>query len=200
MNRLAVALLALAAAPSAFAAKYNVDQSHSSANFVVRHLMVSKVHGRFKTLSGTIDFDEKAPEKTSIELTIDANSIDTDDAKRDGHLKSADFFDTAQFPTITFKSKKVTPNGEGKYSVVGDLTMHGTTKEVTLNAEGFEVGQATPWGTIRRGGTATGTVNRRDFGVNWQKTLDKGGVMVGDEVTLTVDIEAETKPEKAAAN
>jgi polyisoprenoid-binding protein YceI len=192
-----IALAALLAAPAAFAATYQIDPAHSSANFSVKHMMVSNVNGHFKTVKGTVDFDEKNPEAAKVDVVIDAASIDTNDPKRDGHLKSADFFDVANHPQITFKSKKVTSNGAGKYAIVGDLTIRGQTKEVTLDAEGFDHAQATPWGTTRRGGTATTKINRKDFGVSWQKSLDKGGVMVGDEVKLTLEVEMEAKAAKA---
>jgi polyisoprenoid-binding protein YceI len=194
-----VALAALLLAPAAFAETYQIDPSHSQANFTVKHMMVSKVHGTFHKLSGTIDYDEKAPEKTVVNAEIDASSVSTGDAKRDGHLKTPDFFDVANHPKIIFKSKKVTSSGPGKFSVLGDLTLRGVTKEVTLDVEGFDHAQASPWGTINRGATATTKINRKDFGVSWQKDLDKGGVVVSDEVQITLEIEAVNKPEKSAA-
>jgi polyisoprenoid-binding protein YceI len=196
MIRAALALLL--ATPSAFAATYQLDPSHSSANFQVRHMMVSKVNGKFKAVKGTIEYDEKTPDATKVDAEIDASTVDTGEPKRDAHLKSADFFDVANHPTITFKSKKVTSHGPGKFTVLGDLTMRGVTKEVSLEVEGFDQVQATPWGTVRRGATATTTVNRKDYGVNWQKQLDKGGVMVSDEVKITLEIEADAKPATSA--
>ena len=201
MIRLAL-VAALLAAPAAFATPYNIDSAHSSANFTVKHMMVSKVNGHFKSVKGTVDLDEAAPESSSVNAEIDASSIDTGNAGRDGHLKSPDFFDTAKFPTITFKSKKVTSSGAGKYAVIGDLTMHGVTKEVTLDVEGFDHAQAmeTPKGTVtKRGGTGTTTINRKDFGLGWNKALDKGGVAVSDEVKVTLDLEIDAKGAEKAA-
>jgi len=184
MIRLALAA-ALLAAPSAFAAQYTIDPAHSSANFQVKHMMVSKVNGHFKTVSGTINYDEKEPEKTTIEAEIDAASVDTGDAKRDGHLKSPDFFDTANHPKINFKSTSVKAAGPGKFQVAGDLTMHGVTKPVTLEVEGFDNEVAN-----KRGATATTTINRKEFGVAWNKALDKGGVALSEDVKITLEIEA----------
>src|SRR5215470_6749202 len=141
MIRLALALLI--AAPSAFAATYQIDPSHSSANFQVKHLMVSKVNGKFKDVKGTIEYDEKTPEATKVDAEIDASTVDTGDAKRDGHLKSPDFFDVANHPKITFHGKKVTSHGPGKFTVLGDLTLRGVTKEVALEVEGFDHEQPT---------------------------------------------------------
>ena len=187
-----IALAALLAAPAAFAAEYHVDPSHASAGFYVKHMMVSKVHGALNIKSGTIEYDEKAPEKTTVEVTIDAASIKTGDDKRDGHLKSPDFFDVAKFPTITFKSTKVESAGEGKLKVTGNLTMHGVTKPITLDVEGPTAAVKSPWGNMVRAVSATGTVNREEFGLSWNKALEAGGVVVGKEVTL--DLNAEISP------
>ncbi len=184
MIRLALAA-ALLAAPAAFAAQYTIDPAHSSANFQVKHMMVSKVNGHFKSVNGTINLDEAAPEKSSVNAEIDATSIETGDEKRDGHLKSPDFFDVANHPKITFKSTSVKAEGAGKYAVSGDLTMRGVTKPVVLQVEGFDTEVAN-----KRGGTATTTINRKDFGVSWNKSLDKGGVALSEEVKITLEIEA----------
>jgi polyisoprenoid-binding protein YceI len=193
-----IALAALLAAPAAFATQYQIDPVHSRAGFAIKHMMVSKVNGQFKSVKGTVDLDEGKPENTRIDAEIDASTIDTGDAKRDGHLKTPDFFDVANHPKITFKSKKVTSAGPGKYKVDGDLTIRGVTKPVTLDVEGFDQAINTPWGTVKRGGTATTTVNRKDFGVSWQQNLDKGGVVLGDDVKINLDIEMDAKPEKKA--
>ena len=199
MNRIAIAIAALLAAPAAFAAPYTIDPSHSQAGFAVKHMMVSKVNGHFRSVKGTVDYDEAKPEATQIDAEIDATTVDTNDAKRDGHLKSPDFFDVANHPKITFKSKKVKASGPGKFSVAGDLTIRGVTKEVTLDVEGFDQALATPWGTVKRGGSATTTISRKDFGLVWQKALDKGGVVLGDEVKVTLDLEIDAKGDKPAA-
>ena len=194
-----LALAALLAAPAAFAATYNIDAAHSSANFTIKHMMVSKVNGHFKSVKGSVDFDEARPDATAVNAEIDASSIDTNDAKRDGHLKTPDFFDVAKYPTITFKSTKVTSTGANKFSVLGDLTLHGVTKEVTLDVEGFDQALNTPWGTVKRGGTASTTIRRKDFGLIWQKQLDKGGVMLGDDVKIVIDLEMDAKGAEKAA-
>lgn len=193
-----IALAALLAAPAAFATQYQIDPVHSHAGFTIKHMMVSKVNGQFKSVKGTVDLDDNKPENTKIDAEIDATAIDTGDAKRDGHLKSPDFFDVANHPKITFKSKKVTSAGPGKYKVDGDLTIRGVTKPVTLDVEGFDQAINTPWGTVKRGGTATTTINRKDFGVSWQQNLDKGGVVLSDDVKISLDVEIDAKPEKAA--
>lgn len=188
----------LLAAGRADAAAWDIDSGHSSAQFSVRHLMVSNVRGEFGKVSGTVDYDAKDPGKAKVEATIDAGTISTRDEKRDGHLKSPDFFDVAKFPTITFKSKRVQSAGAGKVKLVGDLTIHGVTKEVTLDVEGPSAEMKDPWGNVKAGATATTKINRKDFGLTWNKSLDGGGVVVGDEVTITIDVELLKKADKAA--
>lgn len=175
--------------PAVGQSTYDIDPSHSSAQFSVRHLMLSNVKGEFTELSGFITYDPKNLSASRIEATIDANTISTRDAKRDEHLKSADFFDTAQYPTLTFKSTQFR-NANGRLLVTGDLTMHGVTRQVTLDVEGAGVEVKDPWGQTRIGATATTKINRKDWGITWNKGLDSGGVMVGDEITITLDIEA----------
>lgn len=191
-------------ATSAFATTYKLDASHSSANFSVRHL-VSKVTGSFKEIDGEFNFDEKAPEKTTGKFTAKADSIDTQNSKRDDHLKSEDFFDAKKFPTLTVEIKKFTKAGK-KFKAVTDFTMHGVTKPVTFDVD--YGGTAEFMGQHRAGFTATGVVNRKDFGINWNKALDKGGMVLGDEVNLTLNVEAmeakgdakaDAKAEKAPA-
>ncbi len=167
---------------------YEIDSTHSSAHFSVRHLMVSNVRGEFTKVSGTVNFDPEKPETSTVEATIDANSISTRDAQRDGHLKSADFLDTEKFPTITFRSKKVelAPGG-GK--VTGDLTIHGTTREVTLDVEGPSPEMKDPWGKQRVGASASTKISRKEFGLVWNAALETGGVMIGDEVKINIDVE-----------
>ena len=184
-------------AGAAQASSWEIDGSHSSAQFAVRHLMVSNVRGEFGKVTGTVNFDEKDPSKSTVQATIDATTINTRDEKRDGHLKSPDFFDVAKFPTLSFKSKKVAAAGAGKFKVTGDLTIHGVTKEVVLDVEGPAPEKKDPWGNVKSGATATTKINRKDFGLTWNKSLDGGGVVVGDEVSITLDVEL-LKKDKAA--
>ena len=191
MNRMTrIAALAVAIAPAlAFgqAATWNIDASHTRTGFSVKHLVISDVKGEFAKTEGKAQIDEADLSKSSVEVTIDAASVDTRDAKRDNHLKSADFFDVAKFPTITFKSTKVEAGKDGALTVTGDLTMHGVTKPVTL--EGSITKAITdPWGNTRRGASFTGKLDRKAWGISWSKVADVGAV-AGDEVKL--DIQAE---------
>ena len=194
-----VAAAALVVPSLAFGATYEIDASHSSAQFAVKHMMVSTVRGEFGKMSGKVVLDEKNPAKSTVEATIDATTINTRDEKRDGHLKSPDFFDVAKYPTITFKSTEVKANGKGKYTVKGNLTMHGVTKPVVLAVESPETEAKDPWGNVKRGATATTTLNRKDFGLNWNQALETGGVLVGEEVKVTLDLELNKATEKAAS-
>lgn len=171
------------------ASTWDVDSAHTSAEFAVRHLMVSTVRGTLGKVTGTLNLDEQDVTKSSVEATVDATTIDTREPKRDGHLKSPDFFDVAKYPTITFKSKKVTVAADKKYQVTGDLTLHGVTKEVVLDVEGSPVGFKDPMGNMKLGGVAHTKLNRQDFGIKWNKALDGGGVVVGDDVDVTIDVE-----------
>ena len=191
MNRTTrITALALAIAPAlAFGqvATWNIDGSHTRTGFSVKHLVISDVKGEFAKTEGKAQIDEADLSKSSVEVTIDAASVDTRDAKRDNHLKSADFFDVAKFPTITFKSTKVEAGKDGALTVTGDLTMHGVTKPVTL--EGSITKAITdPWGNTRRGASFTGKLDRKAWGISWSKVADVGAV-AGDEVKL--DIQAE---------
>jgi polyisoprenoid-binding protein YceI len=167
---------------------YDIDPTHTTAQFKVRHLMISNVKGEFTRVSGTVDLDTDNPSASSINVTIDAASISTRDEQRDGHLKSADFLDVAKYPSITFKSKEVAATGEG-YEVVGDLTIHGVTGEVALDVEDMTPEAKDPWGGVRRGATATTTIDRKDFGMKWNAVLEAGGLMVGDDVHISIDVE-----------
>ncbi len=167
--------------------KWNIDPSHSTAEFTVRHLMITNVKGRFGKLEGSVNYDPERPEATTIEATIDATSIDTRDEKRDAHLRSADFFDVEKNPTLTFKSKRVKKTDDG-FEAVGDLTMHGITKEVTLEVEGPSEVTKDPWGNQRIGASATTKVNRKDWGLNWNAALETGGVLVGEQVKITLEV------------
>lgn len=187
----------------AFAGTYAIDEAHSSAQFSVKHMMVANVKGEFTKLSGSAVLDDKNPKKNKIDATIDASTINTRNEKRDGHLKSPDFFDTAKHPTITFKSTEVKKVGEGKYEAKGNLTMRGVTKAVVLEVEAPATEIKDPYGNVKRGATATTTINRKDFGLNWNAALETGGVVVGDEVKVTIDVELNrtdvVQPAKAKA-
>jgi len=184
-----VAVLALALAAAASAATYTIDPVHSSVGFKVRHLMVSNVRGSFGDFAGSFVWEEGKPETWSVEATIQMTSIDTGNAKRDDHLRSSDFFDVATFPTMTFKSTQVTAKDDGTYSLVGDLTLRGVTKAVTLDLE--FIGQvADPQGNVRVGFMATGAIDRQDFGVSYSTVMDNGGLAVGNEVQIELEIEA----------
>jgi polyisoprenoid-binding protein YceI len=196
LNALAVAL-ALPSAALAAPTNWSIDPSHSSTGFAVKHLVVSTVRGQFTKTGGTLRLDDADLARSSVEATIDAASIDTREPKRDEHLRSPDFFDTAKYPTITFKSTKVARAGKGQLRVTGDLTLHGVTKPVTLDvAASAEVKGM--FGETRRGFSGTVKINRKDFGLTWGKVLEAGPV-VGDEVTITLDIEAVKEPPKQAA-
>jgi polyisoprenoid-binding protein YceI len=173
----------------ASAATWNVDPDHSNIGFKVRHLMVSNVKGHFDKHSGVVTIDDKDIAKSKVEVSIDTASINTNVQKRDDHLRSADFFDVATYPTMTFVSKKVAIAGKDKLKVTGDLTLHGITKEVVLDVEGPTAEIKDPWGVIRRGAVASTKINRKDFGVVWNKALEAGGVVVGDEVNITLEVE-----------
>lgn len=192
MNRITsffTVLLLLVAPSLSLAALWNIDPDHSSIQFKVRHLMVANVKGSFTKLQGTADIDEQNLSKSKVEVTIDTASINTGVAKRDDHLRSPDFFDVAKFPTMTFTSRRVEPGPPGTLKVIGDLTLHGVTREVTLNVEGPTAAIKDPWGLQRRGVTATATINRKDFGLTYNKVLETGGVAVGEEVAITLDVE-----------
>jgi polyisoprenoid-binding protein YceI len=189
--------VATAFAPAA-ADTWQLDATHSSAQFSVTHNMVSTVRGEFGKMSGTIDYDGSSVGSIKVDVTIDASSINTRNEKRDGHLKSPDFFDVAQYPTLTFKSKKAVANAGGGFKLVGDLTMHGVTKEVTLEGTGPSKIVKGGRGESRVGASATTTINRQDFGVKWNANLDAGGVVVSDNVAITIDIEAILPPPAAA--
>ncbi len=185
---LAVGLM-LIAPRLASAATWNIDPDHSSVGFSIRHLMVSNVKGNFDRFSGTVDLDDKNITASKVSATIDASSIDTRVQKRDDHLRSPDFFDVAKYPEITFASKRWSRAANGKLKVSGDLTMHGVTRTVVLNVAPFSKETRDPWGNTRRGTTATATINRKDFGIDWNKGLDTGGLMIGDQVEITLEIE-----------
>jgi len=171
------------------AATWQIDPDHSSLQFKVRHLTVSNVKGDFSKAKGVVTIDDQDITKLTVELTIDAASVNTGHAKRDEHLRGPDFFDVTQYPTITFVSKKATKAGMNKLKVIGNLTIHGTTKEITVDVEGPTPEVKDPWGNFRRGATATASINRRDFGLTWNKVLDSGGLVVGEEVNIYIEVE-----------
>jgi polyisoprenoid-binding protein YceI len=167
---------------------FEIDRSHSEVDFQVRHLL-SKVRGRFNDFSGAIEFDHEQPERSRVDVTIQAASIDTGEPDRDKHLRSADFFGVETFPTLTFVSTSVTPRGDNRYDVAGNLTIHGVTQSIVLPAT--FLGAATdPWGNTKLGFEAELTLNRKDFGLTWNAALETGGFLVGDEVKVTLSIQA----------
>jgi polyisoprenoid-binding protein YceI len=168
---------------------YQIDPAHSSAQFKVRHMMIANVKGEFDKVSGTVNFDPANPSASTVEAIIDVASISTRDEQRDAHLKSPDFFDVEKFPTITFKSKKVTATGGDSFTVVGDLTIHGVTKVVDLKVEELTEETKDPWGNLRRGASAKTRIHRKDFGMSFNMALEAGGFLVGEEVDLTIDVE-----------
>jgi polyisoprenoid-binding protein YceI len=189
-NVLALAAVLIFGSASAFAqtGAWNLDRSHSAIKFNVSHMVISDVDGKFgefdvKVLSDKEDFSD-----AKIEVSIKTASINTDDAKRDEHLRSADFFDAATHPAITFKSKKMTKTGNGTYKLTGDFTMRGVTKTVDLDVK-FNGQTKSPWGTTVAGFKITGKVNRKEYGVSWSKMLDNGGAVVGDEVQIAANVE-----------
>lgn len=199
MKRLLLTLIAVAiSAFPGFAQveTWNLDPAHSAAHFAVRHMGISTVHGAFSKLSGTVQYDPAHPEQTVIDVTIDANSVDTRVEMRDKDLRSVNFFDVEKYPTITFKSKKVEAAGPGKLNVTGDLTIHGVTKEAVLDVEGPTPPVKDPWGNTRVAANATTKINRQDFGVKWNANMDGGGVVVGDDVAITIDLEMIKKAAK----
>ena len=171
------------------AATWQIDPDHSSFQFKVRHLMVSNVKGDFTKAKGVVTIDERDIANLKLEITIDAASVNTGHAKRDEHLRNADFFDVAKHPTITFVSKRAEKAGMDRLKVIGDLTMHGVTREVTVDVEGPTQEVKDPLGNFRRGATATTKINRKEFGLTWNRVLEAGGVVVGEDVDISVEIE-----------
>ena len=194
ISRTLIALVLVSAAPLAASADtWQIDPVHTTVGFSVRHMTISTVRGQFNKVAGTITANDNDPATAVIEATIDTASIDTHSPDRDSDLKSANFLDVAKYPTMTFKSKKIEAAGPGKYNVVGDLTLHGVTKEVTLAVEATGAPIKDPWGNMRAGATATTTINRKDFGLTWNKMIEVGGAVVGDAVAVEIDVEAVKK-------
>jgi len=189
LSRLGLALLLVITPALAAAATWEIDPDHAFVEFKVKHLMVSSVKGAFTKVAGTVEADDADLTKALVNVTIDTASLDTNIAKRDEHLRSSDFFDVAKYPTMTFTSKRVLVEGGKVSKVLGDLTIRGITREVTLDVADFTPAIKDPWGKTRRGATATATINRKDFGLTWNALLESGGVAVGDEVKISLDVE-----------
>ncbi len=183
-----LAILALLAAP-AVSEEWRVDPAHSAAQFAVRHMMVSTVRGHFGTIRGAAAYDPADVARSSITVEVDAASIDTRNAKRDAHLKSADFLEVEKHPTLRFQSKSFEPAGEGKLKLTGDLTIRGVTRPVTFDVADLSAPFSDGRGGERVGATATARISRKDFGITWNRVLEAGGVTVGDQVTITVDLQ-----------
>jgi len=168
---------------------WKLDPAHSSAEFKVKHMMISNVKGSFSGLSGALTEHATDSSLSSVEASVDVSTIVTGDAQRDAHLKSADFFEAEKHPKMTFKSTRIEQRGEGEYRVTGDLTMHGVTKPVTFAVEGPSAPNKDPWGNTRIGLSATTKINRKDFGLNWNAALETGGILVGEDVQISLDVQ-----------
>ena len=185
-------------APQVATKVWEIDPAHSSAQFSVKHMMIANVRGEFSKVSGRVSFDPENLEESSVEASVDVSSISTREPDRDAHLKSADFFDVARFPNMTFRSKRIVKNSDASLQLVGDLTIHGVTRETAFTLEGPTAPLKDPWGNVRRGASATAKINRKDFGLTWNAALEAGGVLVGDEVKITLDVELVQKAAQAA--
>lgn len=168
---------------------WKIDPAHSSADFKVKHMMISHVKGSFAGVTGTLTEHATDSSLSSVDASIDLTTLNTGDAQRDGHLKSADFFDVEKYPAMTFKSTTVTKKGDGEYSVTGDLSIHGVTKAVTFAVEGPSAPGKDPWGNTRIGISATTKINRKDFGLSWNSALETGGVLVGEDVAISLEVQ-----------
>lgn len=177
------------ATTAATAVTYTIDPAHSGAGFKIRHFMVAYFRGGFSGITGDVIFAPANPSNTKINASIDATTLHTHDAKRDAHVKGADFLDVEKYPTISFVSKKVTPDGNHQWKISGDLTLHGVTKEVTLDVESAQGESKDPWGNLRSGASAETTIKRADFGLTFNAPLETGGVMLSDDVHIHIDIE-----------
>lgn len=184
-----ITMLILTLPLSALASTWTIDPTHSTAQFKVKHLMISNVKGGFEKLSGSLNLDDNDITRSRVDVSIDVASVNTGIKQRDDHLRSPDFFDVAKYPVMTFSSTRVEKAGPGQLKVTGNLTIKGITRPVTLHVDGLTPEVKDPWGHGRRGASATTTINRRDFGVTWNKSMDNGGVVVGEEVGITLDVE-----------
>jgi polyisoprenoid-binding protein YceI len=169
-------------------ATYRIDPAHSSAEFVVRHMMITNVRGGFGKVNGSVVYDPEHPGESSIEASIDASSIQTRDEQRDAHLRSADFLDVEKFPAITFKSRKAEVTGDGELKVTGDLTIHGVTREAVLKVDGPTPETTDPWGNTRVGASASTKIKRSDYGVSWNAALETGGILLGDDLKIELEV------------
>ena len=177
------------ASPSTKPTQWKIDPAHSAAHFSVRHLMISNVRGEFTKVSGGALIDHANPAKSTVEITIEAASLNTREPQRDEHLRSADFLDVANYPALTFRSKRIEALGADNFKLTGDLTIRGVTKEVTFDIEGPTASVKDPWGNIRAGVSGSAKINRKDYGLVWNALTEAGGVVVGDEVKITIEAE-----------
>jgi len=181
--------MATSTTSSASVTSWNIDSAHAAAEFKVRHMMISNVKGVIKGISGVLTEHATDASLSSVDATLDVSTLNTGEAQRDAHLKSGDFLELEKYPTITFKSTNVVHKGDAEYAVTGDLTIHGVTKPVTLAVEGPTPQHKDPWGNTRIGLSATTKINRKDFGLNWNATLETGGILVGEDVHITLELE-----------
>ena len=181
--------MSTAATPESSVSIWKMDPVHSHAQFKVKHMMISNVKGEFTSITGTLQLNEADTTKSRIEASIDAKTINTREPQRDAHLKSADFLDVEKFPSLTFASTQIVKKGDDEFEVTGDLTIHGVTRKATFKVEELSAPTKDPWGATRLGLSATTRINRKDFGLTWNSAMETGGVLVGDEVTITVDAE-----------
>lgn len=181
-------LVVIALGASAIADTWNIDMAHSNVGFAVRHMVISKVRGTFADFSGTVEFDGKNFDKASVQATVQIASVDTDNEKRDGHLRTSDFFDAEKFPTMSFQSTKIVPGKDGEFKMIGNLTIKDVTKEVTFDCEFAGVVDAGE--NTRAGFSAETTINRQDFNVAWENKLQDGSLIVGNDVDITIEVEA----------
>jgi polyisoprenoid-binding protein YceI len=177
------------ATPQKAVSTWNLDAAHSVAEFKVKHMMISNVKGQFTKVTGALHLDEQDVTNSSVEASIEASSINTGDKQRDTHLSSPDFFDVEKFPTLTFKSISISRRAQGELAVSGDLTIHGITRQVVFTVEGPTPAAKDPWGNTRLGLSATTKINRKDYGLTWNAALETGGILVGDEVTIALDVQ-----------
>lgn len=199
ITAMSIALVAGILLPAASQAEaWKIESEHSQAGFSIRHMMVSKVNGQFNRVAGSVDYDGKDISKAKVNAEIDIAKVDTGESDRDKHLLTPDFFDLAKYPKMTFVSEKIQRQGDGKFTMTGKLTLHGVTKEVTLNCEGPTPQVKDPYGNICIGASASTKINRKDFGLTYNKVMDNGGAILADEVPVTIDLELVKKADQAS--